>query len=340
MSHNAPLRSLPLLSLLLAGPLVGSHALGQSNVRPTPVIGKAPRAASGSNLDSREAEEALWVRLSTAPVLEEPEWTVDLDLHTVVLPNGDLSLPGERSVVRGGWDAALTRESGDRLFTVFLNSEASFYDWNAPAPIVGTTTDPFNDLYSTSLGALMSFEEDQQVGFFTGVELTLSGEDNADIQDSLSIGAVSGVRCRASEDLTISLGLAALTRLDDDAWVIPFFGFDWQLSQRLRLASEGARVLVEAALSETATATLAAEYEIRQFRLNDDSVVPEGVFQDDQINLTGELAWRTGDNITLAVGGGVVVWQESTFLDRDGSTLAEFESDPGLYGLVSLRFDI
>ena len=149
MSHNAPLRSLPLLSLLLAGPLVGSHALGQSNVRPAPVIGKAPRAASVSNIDSRAVEEALWLRLSTAPVLEEPEWVVDMDLHTTALPNTDLSLPGERSVVRGGWDAALTRELGDRSFTVFLNSEASFYDWNAPAPIVGTTTDPFNDLYST-----------------------------------------------------------------------------------------------------------------------------------------------------------------------------------------------
>ena len=95
----------------------------------------------------------------------------------------------------------------------------------------------------------MEFEEDQQVGFFTGFEMTLSGEDDADVQDSLSIGAISGVRCKASEDLTINVGLAALTRLDDDGWIIPYFGFDWQLTERMRVASEGAKVLMEANFS-------------------------------------------------------------------------------------------
>ncbi|MEM7308792.1 MAG: hypothetical protein AAF682_19070 [Planctomycetota bacterium] len=279
------------------------------------------------------------MRVASSPVQEPVHWRIEMDLESQALPGANLDQAGgERSVVRGGWRARLTRELGDRSFTFLMDSEASFYDWSAPAPIAGTTTDPFNDLYQTHIGAVASFAEDESIGWFTGMEIGLSGEDNADVQDAITLGAITGARCRANEDLTFSFGIAALTRLEDDPWIIPYFGFDWALTDRVRLATEGARLLLEAELSDSLDATLAAEYQLRQYRLNEDGPLGDGVFQDDQIQLTGELAWHAGENTTLTFAAGAVTWQESAFLDSDGSVLSQRETEPAAFGALTLSF--
>jgi hypothetical protein len=333
MPHNAPSPSLSFLFpfLLLAGP-TGVPAFGQSNVRPVPVVGRAP-ATGGEHFDSRKAEEASYL-LSPGGAAA---WSVALDLEATLLSSADLEDGGERSVQRGGWSATLTRDLGDRSTTFYLDAEASFYDWSAPAPLAAGSPDPFNDLYLTRLGALAEFDEDAALSWFTGAEITVSGEDDAGIQDALSLGAVSGVRCRASKDLTLEFGLAALTRLEDHAWLLPYFGFDLRLSERWRLATDGARVLLEAELSDDVTAALAAEYDLRQFRLNDDNALSEGVYQDDEIRLSAELVWRLGEHATLACAAGLVAWQESTFLDDSGTELGEVETDPAPYATLALR---
>lgn len=347
MPHNPPSPSLscfrfPFLFLFLAGP-IGVPAFGQSNVRPVPVVGRAP-ATDGEHLDSRKAEEASYLVLGGSPsALDagqtvEPEWLVALDLQGTFLPSADLENGGERALQRGGWNATLTRDSGDRSATFYLDAEASFYDWSGSVPLVAGTTDPFNDLYLTRVGALASFEEDAALGWFTGMEITFSGEDDASIMEALSVGAVTGVRCRASEDLTLNVGLAVLTRLDDSAWLIPYLGFDLRLSPRVRLATEGAKLLFEAELSPDWTATLAAQYEFRQFRLNDGGALEGGAFQDDEIRATAELSWRFGAQAALSLEGGLVVWQESTFIPGDGAHEVEVESDPAPFAAVTLHF--
>jgi hypothetical protein len=342
MPHNAPSPSLsfPFPSLFLLG-LIGAPAFGQSNVRPAPEVGRAPAAGRGLHLDSRTAEEAGYGSSQDGgdPVLADTDWDVEVDLLGTYLSAADLEGDAaERSVLRGGWDVALTHDLGDRSTTFFLETEASFYDWSASAPFVGGSADPFNDLYQTRVGALASFDEDEALSWFTGMELTLAGEDSSSIQDSASVGAVTGVTCRASEDVSLGFGLAVLTRIEDTTWILPYIAFDLQLTDRVRLGTDGARVELEAELSERVTGTLAAQYELRQFRLNEDNALPEAVYQDDEIRLSAELDWELGRHATLSLAGGAVVWQESTFLDDSGSKLAELESDPAPFALATLRF--
>jgi hypothetical protein len=341
MQNNAPSRSLSCLLLVLAGPF-GAHlslASGQSNVRPVPAIGRVPRAAGGSDAGSREAEEARFLRAPAGQTAPEPAWDVGMEIHGMLQPAADLETAlGERSVLRGGWDASLARRRGDRSLELFLDTEASFYDWSATAALPGGAADPFNDLYETRVGALLGFAEDEQVSWFTGMEVVLAGEDSPSIGAALSIGAITGVDVRAGDDLTLSFGLAALTRLEDSTWVLPYLGFDWRLNDTVRLATDGAGVLLEAQLGRDWTATLAAEYELRQFRLNEDNAIPGGVYQDDQITLSGTLDWRVSASATLSLTAGLVAWQESTFLDDGGAKLGEVETDPAPFGAVSLTF--
>lgn len=339
MQYTAPSRSLSYLLLLLAGPL-GAHSLafGQSNVRPVPAASRVQRATGGHHFDSRKAEEARYLKLADAPMQRPMEWDVGMDIHGMMQPASDLETGGDRSVLRGGWEATLSRSNGDRSLALFLDTEASFYDWSTTTPLPGGATDPFNDLYETRLGAVMGFDESEQVSWFTGVEIVLAGEDSASIGDSLSIGVVTGCDVQASDDLSLSFGIAALTRLEDATWVLPYFGFDWRLSDRVTLATDGAGLVLDARLSRDWSAAVAAEYEMRQFRLNDDNAISDGVYQDDQITLSGELTWRASESTTLQLTGGLAAWQESTFLDGAGSKLGEVETDPGLFAAVTLSF--
>jgi len=298
------------------------------------------KAVGETHFDARTAEEARYLRLSASvpPAQAEPRWDVGMDVLGEFQPAAGLETDGERSVLRGGWEATLRRQREDRSLALFLDTEASFYDWSDATSLPGGAADPFNDLYATRVGALLGFREDEQLSWFTGMEINVSGEDNASIGDAISVGAVTGVDVRASDDLTLSFGLAALTRLGDAAWVLPYFGFDWRLSERTRLATEGAGLVLSSDLSDRWGLSVGTRYELRQFRLNDDNAIAGGVYQDDQITLTAKLERRLGEHATLALSGGAVLWQESTFLDGTGAKLGEVETDAGLIGAISLRF--
>ena len=305
-------------------------------------MGRLREAAFGSDGPSRASSEAHYLRLAEIPLAEdEPRWTVDMEVEGRFEPAADLeSVGGDLAVQTGGWDATLSRQLDDRSYHLSLAAEASFFDWGAASPVVPGTNDPFNDLYDTRIGALASFAEDEELGWFSGFEVILSGEDSADVQDSISVGAVSGVRYDSGENLSLSFGLAALTRLEDDAWVIPYFGFDWRITERLRFGTEGSRVALAAQVSDTVEATLAAEYRLRQYRLNDSNALPDGVFQDDQIDASLTLGWRPTPGVELTLQGGAIVWEEYTFLDGAGTKLVEFESDPALFGGLGLTLDL
>ncbi len=336
MSYRVFPRAAALAALASLAPL----AAAQSNVRPVPVLADAPRASYG-HLRAKSAREAHYRRLAAVPVLDETRWNVSMEIEAVAQPSAGLEkVGGDLTTQSGSWSAALTRELDDREWSIYVAAEATFFDWSANAPVVGTSTDPFNDLYTTRLGAVTSIDEDEELGWFTGMEVFLSGEDSADVQDAISVGGITGVRCRAGDDLAVSFGLAALTRLEDDAWVIPYFGFDWQVSDRLHLGTEGPRVALEAALSDDWSANLAAEYRLRQYRLNESNALADGVFQDDQITATAGLAWMPRPGVSLELEAGAAVWEEYTFVADGGTTVNEFESDPSAYVGLGLRFDL
>jgi hypothetical protein len=125
--------------------------------------------------------------------------------------------------------------------------------------------------------------------------------------------------------------------LEDSAWVLPYFGFDWRIGERLSLASDGAGVALHGSLSDELSCFLGARYELRQFRLNPDGALPDGVVHDDEIRLECGLAWRVGEHATLALEGGALLWQETAFLDDGGAKLGEVETDPAPFATVSLR---
>jgi len=333
--------------LLLAG-----TATSQSNVRPLPnlvrlpemgaeLIGRGPfrSSLSGSN-GGRFAPS--YEELRDVPVRQERETFTHFELAGGFYDaSGFEGGPGDVAVQRGSWQGIFGQRIGDEAVQlVSLRAEASFYDFSGATGLVPGVADPFNDVYETGLGFLVVGDPHRDHSWFAGFELTLGGEDEVDLRDSVSVGGAGGWRYVAGDDLTMSFGIAARSRLEDDPWLIPYLLFDWRIDERWRLRSEGTAVELSAQVSDTLEVTAGAELFLRQYRLNDDNPLPDGVVQNEEIDASLGLRWQPNDKLAVELEGGVLVWREFRSLDDSGAKLTEIETDPAAFAALSIQLGL
>lgn len=308
-------------------PRVATHEFASIAVAPDLGLGPGQRWAAVGPAEQDESGAAVSVALAGTLTLQ---------------PDADLSdAPGQVGTQRAGWDVLVGRRGASgSLLAVGLESEASFYDFGATDGFVPGAPDPFNDLYSTRLGATLYSPLTDDLDLFNGVELTIAGEDDVDFSEGLTVGGSTGLAYRADETLELSFGLAGASRLADDAYLLPFLGIDWRVADGTRLVAEGPELRLEQRLSDGLDLTLRANYDLRQFRLNDGGAIGGAAFRDEQIDLGATLAWRPSKRVRVAVGAGYTVWRELTFVGVDGATLGSSEADPAPFGTftVSLSF--
>ena len=200
------------------------------------------------------------------------------------------------------------------------------------------TPKPFNDLFETSVGAQLAVRADETWTWLAGLELTMSGEDLVDPTDSLIVGGQVGVRHAIADEIDFTFGLAGESRLEDDAWVVPYFGFDWQLGARTNLAVQGSEIRFEHGFTDGLSVNLGAGYDIRQYRLNDEGPVAGGVFRDESIRLAAGMDWQVTDAGRLGLEFGQVWWSEYTVLDGAGALVGSSEGEHSNYVGISLTF--
>ncbi|MFT5050709.1 MAG: hypothetical protein ACI8QZ_002112, partial [Chlamydiales bacterium] len=311
---QASLRSLP------------KAALAGWNSRP---LDASARVAGPAPLHS--VVDSLPRSVFEAPASELPK--VELELMTRGDSGGNFE-GGAASLEtrRGGWRAMVTQADDDSIFAAELGVEGSFYSFAGAPPLGGISAAPFNDLYRTQLG--FSYAQRPQIGHighFEGVEVTFGGEDNVQATDGATGGLLGGLRYRAAENLTLAAGVAALSRLDDDAWIWPFLGFDWQVSDTVNFEILGPDIELGWNASDSLRGFLSAEYDLRQYRLNEDGPTGGAAFRDESIRVGGGLEWRPKRALKLRLEGGVAYWRELTLLPTDGSASSESELDPSPY---------
>lgn len=314
------------LSIGFATIALSASAAAQSGFRPLPHLprldpwlavtrGSEPEAVPAAPLPAAEGE------LTT---------TLDAQLFGGMSSESDLEGGGSVATQRGGWAATLGRKlDGDSVAALELSAEADFYEFSGATTIVAGDTDPFNDLYRAALSGQLHTQLDRRVGYFAGLELELAGEEDASLGESLSVGAAGGITVSSGEQRSLSLGLAAMSQLEDDLWLWPWLGFEWRPNEWLEFEMRGTELESRIALGAHWTALARIDYTLRQFRLNDDNPLRGGALRDEDIRAGVGLQWHVDDGVEIGVLGGLSLWRELTTFDgRGGEVEQELDRAP------------
>ena len=207
-----------------------------------------------------------------------------------------------------------------------------------------STGDPWETILTLRLVTQLRYQLNEQWGVFGGGVFMFAPETGADWGDSFTGGGLAGVDFRHSKSLFVSLGVAVISQIEDDARVTPMVGLNWLPSERWAVrvgavpASGGAALAaeVEYRVAQPVEIGLGLLYHQRRFRLDDSGPAPEGVGEDSNLPLRLRVGWDITPRIALHLLGGVVLGGEVQLDDRNGNRINKQDYDPALY--VGLRF--
>jgi len=246
--------------------------------------------------------------------------------------------PGDVAIYRIGAGLGVAGPLRERLrLGVNLDSEFSWYDFRDAAGLVPGADDPISDAYRLTLRSQLVVIESENRSWFIGGIVQSSGEPGADFDDTITGGGFAGVRYRLRDDLALSFGLGATSRLEDSVLIVPLFGVEWKLSDTVTLSTEALGAALNARLNDDWWFTLRGGWEFREYRLDSDGPLPDGVFTDTRVPIGVGFSYRPSQAVSIDLLGGAVVWQEFRVQDSDGHELTEINGDPTGFVRLSAR---
>lgn len=291
------------------------------------VTSLAAIAFAGSLLAAGSAASAQQETFST----QETRYT--LIPYTIYNFPADIGDDGEMSVWRGGLGFDVATPINDRIgFRFSVLGEYSDYDFDDVGDVIGGGSDFDAETYILRVAPAFMYRHDERWMFFAGPIVEFGFEGGADLGDAVTYGGFGSVRYRVNDKFAFSLGATAKTTIEDDVTVFPIGGIEYKFADDLVVGTSGAQlgfnVRVGKRISERLAVSVFAGYQSRDYRLDDDSLIPEGVLRDTRVPVGLELSYRPNDNVVLRLGGGVVAWQETEFDDKDGHKIGRDRSDP------------
>jgi hypothetical protein len=266
----------------------------------------------------------------------EPPPSGGRDVRFSISARGDLAFNtdlndamGDVTVTRIGADVGVTIPVVERAqFTIGLGYEHSNYDFHDATGLIAGTDDPFSDVNRETLSVSFYQQQTEQLGWLLGGSIGLSAEDGARMGKSVEGSVFAGIRYAISERMSVGIGANVASQIEDDALVWPLVTFDWQLSEQWRLSNEGRPGLtLSYAPNERWTFLLAGEYQHRNFRLDRDGPLPDGVGRDRRIPVMLGVRFQATPQLMIEGAVGEYFGQNLTIDDRDGNEIADVDLD-------------
>lgn len=246
---------------------------------------------------------------------------------------------GSVQINRAGAELELGGPLGDRArWGVTAAYEVSWYNFNNTPDLIPSGANPFQEVHSIRITPTLAYSIDQQWSVLGGPVIQFAGERDADVADSGTYGGFFAVNYAASEALSLSLGVTASSQLEADARVIPFLGVTWRINDTLTLRTRGPRVELVAKACDQLSARIFGAYQARDYRLSNDSEIPEGVVRDRRGRIGFGLDWHACSAATITLETGVDVYQRFYFDDKNGERVGADRTKPAPF--VALRADI
>ena len=274
----------------------------------------------------------LIVALSAVPVLAADPWKFTVEPRAQYLFDtdaGDLSL----STFRSG--AVLTSNYKlSEAATVGLRSEGEYsqYDFD------GLGDDSPSDFVRGELRPTASLFFSPKFGVFAGGYIAAGAQVGADFSNALTYGGFAGVNYKIAENVWIGAGLGFVTELEDSASFYPLINAYWQITPELLLTADGLGGRLSYACDDHWTVFFDGRYEFREFRLDDNAVVPGGALRDTGLPLSIGVKYAVDDTFSVTVAGGAVVYRTIRLSTAGGTDLIDETADAAAFGAASLSW--
>lgn len=247
---------------------------------------------------------------------------------------------GSVSVFRTGLDADFGGPFGDRARLSFgINADIAGYDFQ-DFDVRGVTEEPLDTAYQTTFSSLFSYSFDDQWYTLVRGSIGSGWAEDADFGDGVFGSAAAGIGYRFSENFSLALGGGFLTRLEDNVAFLPLVVLNWNITDRLTLATTGVGLTLTGKIDDQWSVYLRGGGEFHQYRLDDDAAVaPGGVLNDLRVPIGVGFTWKPTAGLSVSFEGGAVVYQQFEIRD-DERELDEIETDPAAYiaGRLTYRF--
>lgn len=279
------------------------------------------RAQVAESRESAGAESASGISISLTPTFEH---VFDTDLRTS---------SGSVQINRAGAALNIGGRLGDRArWGLETTYEASWYNFNNTPDLIPSGENPFQEVHLLRFTPTLAYSIDNQWSVLGGAVVQFAGERDADIGDSATYGGFGAVNYRFSDSFSLSAGLRVVSQLEADASVIPFIGLTWDINDRLSLRTRGPRVELAAKATDALTARLFGAIESRDYRLSDESSIPDGVVRDRRGRVGLGIDWKAWNashcSGTLTLEAGVDVYQRYYFDDENGERVGADKTKP------------
>lgn len=250
---------------------------------------------------------------------------------------------GHVAITRAGLDLSLYipyAPAADKLlFTVGLTNEFSWYTFGgADHGVTAGTDKPVSDVTLLRITPAFRYKVDSDWTLFGGLVGEAAGQNDVELGQTTTGGGFLGAKYKLSDNLSVSLGIAAKTQLEDDALVLPLVGFDWNITDKLDLTLEGASLTLTYEASPTWDLGAQLSYEDRNFRLAKDAPIPYGVLRDQRVTVGLQAQWNPTVWFSLKGEVGVVAWSQLEFDTSSGNPIDTLDVDPTGYAGISATF--
>ena len=209
---------------------------------------------------------------------------------------------------------------------------------------------PISDVYYLRLEPLVGFNFNKTWGIVVGPTFEFGGANNTNFGDTVRYGGVFAGKYTLADKTSFVLGVEVQSRLERSFAVYPFirinpgrggeggvFSFIPKAID-IEARPNGARVIYN--ITPQFGVFAAGSYDNREYRLSRRGSVPNGVWRESGIPISGGIRYNVNKKISVNAFGGVMVGREIEIDDRHGNhVVGRRDVDPSPFAGGDIRVE-